>query len=248
MKMQCVILAGGLATRMRPMTESIPKALISVSGKPFVHHQLVWLSRCGVKEVVLCIGYKGEMIRDAVGTGKRWGMHVSYVDEGKDLQGTGGALRLALDHEVLEDTFFVTYGDSFLPVDFSAVWSAFHMQKLPSLMTVFRNQGKWDTSNVWFKEGKILLYDKAHKHVEQLEKLQYIDYGLSVFQRSVIESFIPSETKTDLADVFYALSQSGQLAGYEVNTRFYEIGSPKGLADFIEFIEQKPLSGPTLSH
>lgn len=248
MKVQCVILAGGLATRMRPLTEAVPKALIPICGKPFIHHQLAWLSHHGVNDVILSIGYKGEMIRDEVGTGKRWGVNVTYVDEGRDLKGTGGALRLALDRGVLEESFLVTYGDSFLPVDFSAVWSAFQAQKLPALMTVFRNQGKWDTSNVWFKEGRILLYDKTHRQVEHIEKLQYIDYGLSVFQRSVVETKIPSGIKMDLSDLFYALSQSGELAGYEVNTRFYEIGSPEGLADFTDFIEQKPVPTPTLNN
>lgn len=245
---QCIILAGGLATRMRPITETLPKALIPVCGKPFVHHQLEWLARHGVTSAVLSIGYKGDMIRDAVGTGKRWGIEITYVDEGKDLKGTGGALRLCLDEGVLDESFLVTYGDSFLPVDFSAVWSAFQMQKLPALMTVFRNQGKWDTSNVWFKEGRIHLYDKHHRSVEHIEKLQYIDYGLSVFQRSVIEKMVPSGEKVDLSDVFNALSLDGLLAGYEVNTRFYEIGSPEGLADFTDFIEQKPTAEPALSH
>jgi NDP-sugar pyrophosphorylase family protein len=149
--MQCVILAGGLATRMRPLTDTIPKALIPVDGRPFVDHQLDWLAAHGVTRVVLSIGYRGDMLRDHVGDGGRWGLGVRVVDEGRDLRGTAGALRLALAEGALDDAFLVTYGDSFLPVDFGAVWRCFRADGRPALMTVFANAGRWDTSNVIYR-------------------------------------------------------------------------------------------------
>ena len=151
MTVQCVILAGGLATRMRPLTDVMPKALLSVAGRPFVDHQLEHLARHGVTDVVLSIGHRGDMLRDHVGDGARFGLRVAYVDEGADLRGTAGALRLALSRGALAEAFLVTYGDAFLPIDFGAVFEAFRRAGQPALMTVFRNEGRWDTSNVVFE-------------------------------------------------------------------------------------------------
>jgi len=234
---QCVILAGGLATRMRPITEKIPKSLIPVAGKPFIEHQLTWLRKHGVDDIILSVGYRSEMLKDHVGDGSKWGVKVRFVDEGQNLRGTGGALRLCFEQGVLNPEFLVTYGDSFLPIDFSIVWSAFLSQNLPAMMVVYQNEGKFDTSNVWYSEGKIHLYDKHKQHPEAFKNLQYIDYGLSVFKRSVIESRVLSGTKVDLADVFYNMSREELLAGFEVTTRFYEIGSRQGLADLERYLD-----------
>src|SRR5262245_20561674 len=153
--MQCVILAGGRATRMRPLTETIPKALLPVAGRPFLEHQLGWLAGHGVTEVVLCVGYRGDAIRAFLdadgGAGARHGLRIRVVDEGERLRGTAGALRLALDEGALDESFLMTYGDSFLPIDFAAVFRAFEVSGKPALMTVFRNDGRWDSSNVIFE-------------------------------------------------------------------------------------------------
>lgn len=247
MKIQCVILAGGIATRMRPLTEEIPKALIPVLKRPFIDHQLSLLAQSGVTDIVLSIGYKGEMIQEVVGDGSKWGLKVEYVDEGKNLKGTGGALRLCLEQGVLQESFLVTYGDSFLPINYSSVWYAFEAQKLPALMVVFRNAGKFDQSNVWFAEGKIHLYDKFNQHPDLHEKLQYIDYGLSVFRRELILEMIPPGKRYDLAELFYTTSRHHQLAGFEVNDRFYEIGSPEGLDDFKSYLKKQPASSLPIS-
>lgn len=236
--MQIVVLAGGLATRMRPITEAIPKALIPIGAHPFLYYQLEWFKRFGVTEVVMCIGYKGEQIREYAGDGSRFGLKIQYVDEGENLRGTAGAIRLALEQGVLAETFFVIYGDSFLPIDFRKVWDAFHKAKRPALMTVFENAGQWDASNVWFENAQIRLYDKFHRHPEASEQLRYIDYGLSVLQKDVVAKRVPSGQKCDLAELFYALSREGELAGFEVKTRFYEIGSPSGLEDFRRYIAE----------
>jgi NDP-sugar pyrophosphorylase family protein len=239
--LQCVILAGGLATRMRPLTDVQPKALLAVAGRPFIDHQLEHLARHGVTDVVLSIGYRGEMLRDHVGDGARFGLRVAYVDEGADLRGTAGALRLALSRGALAESFLVTYGDSFLPVDFGAVFAAFRRSGQPALMTVFRNEGRWDTSNVIFEPaaaggaGRVVLYDKR-RETRPATDFAYIDYGLSALERRLIEAEVPAQGKADLAELYFALSRSGRLAGLEVGERFHEIGSPEGLAELETWI------------
>ncbi len=238
--MQCVILAGGRATRMRPLTDSIPKALIPAGGRPFLDHQLDWLAGHGVTDVVLCVGYRGDAIRAhlAGGSGGRGRLAVQIVDEGDDLRGTAGALRLALDEGVLDESFLVTYGDSFLPIDFGAVFRAFTTCGCPALMTVFRNEGRWDSSNVIFDGRLVTLYDKQRRG-RPAGEFAFIDYGLLALERRVIAAEIPAGGHGDLAVLFNALSVRGALAGFEVSERFYEIGSPAGLEDFEGWLRQK---------
>lgn len=230
--MQCVILAGGLGTRMRPRTETVPKSMLEVCGRPFVEHQLAWLVAHGVREVVLSVGHLGEQIETHVGDGSRYGLAVRYVNEGPSLLGTAGALRLAAERGALADEFLLTYGDSYLPIDFGAVAEAYRRSGKPALMTVFHNEGRWDTSNVVFDpaSGRILLYDKSRTR-RPASDYRYIDYGLSALRRDVIVRDVPREGKYDLADVFRPLSERGELQGYLVTERFYEIGSPSGLTD-----------------
>ena len=236
--MQCVILAGGLATRMRPLTEQIPKSLLPVEGdRPFVDYQLQYLREQGIEEAVFCIGYKGEMIRQYVGEGSSWSLKVQYADEGKDLRGTGGALRLAFDHGFLKEKFFVVYGDSFLPIDFRKVWEAFGTNsESTALMTVMENSNQWDQSNACYSQGKVPLYDKRIQ--PKPAEMKFIDYGLSILERTTVRECIPSQGKFDLADVFHTLSLQGKLAGYLVHERFYEIGSFQGLDDFKKYIRR----------
>jgi len=225
--MQCVILAGGLGTRMRPLTETCPKTLLPAAGRPFAWHQLHWLAAQGIDEVVYSIGHHGEMIRRYWSEEPPPVRSVRYVDEGQQLRGTAGALRLARDQGALEQKFFVLYGDSFLPVEFAPVWSAFELSGQPALMTVLRNEGRWDSSNAIYEPGRVILYDK-----NAAPGMRYIDYGLSCFDRSLFDAATPS----DLSALFHQLSLSGRLAGYEVHQRFYEIGSPSGLHDFEEYL------------
>ncbi|MGD0437689.1 MAG: NTP transferase domain-containing protein [Bryobacteraceae bacterium] len=233
--MQCVILAGGLGTRMRPLTDHCPKTLLPVRGRPFAYHQLHWLAAQGVTEVVYSIGHQGHLIRrywDSEPPPVPW---IRYVDEGDKLRGTGGALRLALQQGVLQESFLVIYGDSFLPVVFAPVWNAFLQGGKPALMTVLRNEGRWDRSNAVYEEGRVVLYDKRGG-----DGMQYIDYGLSVIRRDLLER-IAAET-FDLADLFHELSVQGQLAGFRVTERFYEIGSPAGLRDLEAYLEAREAS------
>lgn len=226
------ILAGGLATRLRPITETIPKALVDVAGKPFIVRQLTYLREQGINQVVLCIGYLGDMVREVVGSGENFGLEVNYSEDGPKLLGTGGALSKAIPH--LGDDFFVLYGDSFLPVDFSAVQESYKTCKKMALMTVLKNQNQWDKSNVFFVDGQLIEYNKRELRAE----MTYIDYGLGVFSASVLKQW-PIGQSFDLADVYNGLSLQGQLAGLEVYERFYEIGSHTGLKETEDYFLTK---------
>lgn len=232
---QCVVLAGGLGKRMRPATESLPKCLLPVAGRPFVDWQLGWLAAEGVARVTYSIGYRGGLVRDHVGDGARFGLLVDYVDEGERLLGTAGALRLALDRGMLDDVFAVLYGDSYLPVDLEEVVAEHAHRKLPVLMTVYRDVDGLERPNTVFEHGMVTRYEKGLAEIPP--EMTYVDYGLSVWQRDVVEATVPSGSVTDMSTVLTALSRAGQLAGYEATERFYEIGSPSGLRDLESRLE-----------
>lgn len=218
------ILAGGLATRLRPLTETIPKALVEVAGEPFIYHQLQALRDQGIRRVTLCIGYRGEMIQEVIGDGSRFGLAVSYVSDWPNLLGTGGAIKQALP--LLDTDFFILYGDSYLPIDFVAVEAAYWASGKPALMTVLANADRWDKSNVLFRDGQLIEYNKEQPRPETA----HIDYGLSILNARALRGW-QEGVRFDLAELYGRLSQSGELAGLEVFERFYEIGSPYGLAE-----------------
>lgn len=218
------ILAGGMATRLRPITQNIPKLLVEVAGEPFFTHQIRLLKQAGLTHLVLCVGFLGEQIVELYGDGSRWGVKIEYVFDGPKLRGTGGALINALPR--LGENFYVLYGDSYLPIDYTAVGEAFQSSGQLGLMTVFENQGRFDQSNVWFEGGEIKVYDKQNPSPQ----MHHIDYGLGVFRAAAFDGF-SREVPVDLAEVQKALVARRQLAGYELKQRFYEIGSPAGLAE-----------------
>jgi NDP-sugar pyrophosphorylase family protein len=189
---------------------------------------LHWLASQGITEVVYSIGHRGDKIRRYWSEEAPPVRSIRYVDEGEQLRGTAGALRLARDQGVLDESFFVIYGDSFLPVEFAPIWRAFQAGSQPALMTVLRNEGRWDRSNVIYEPGRVMLY-----HKEAAPGMQYIDYGLSCFRRHIFDHPTPA----DLSVLFHDLSLQGRLAGFEIHERFYEIGSPEGLRDFEQYLE-----------
>lgn len=230
MKLPVAILAGGLATRLHPITENIPKALVDVAGQPFILRQLDYLRQQGVGRVVLCVGFLGEQVEAVVGDGSVTGLSVSYSQDWPNLMGTGGALRQALP--LLDSQFLVLYGDSYLPIDFASVEREFLASGKPALMTVQRNADRWDKSNVLFEDNVIVEYNKR----APMPEMRHIDYGLGAISADVLSN----EGTTgpfDLADIYHRLSLSGQLAGYEVHERFYEIGSHKGLAEAADYFK-----------
>jgi len=228
------ILAGGLATRLRPITDAVPKSLLEVNGEPFAVHQLRLLRSRGIKRVVLCVGHLGESIQRAIGDGSVLGLQVDYSFDGPALLGTAGAVRNALPK--LGDSFFVMYGDSYLPCNYAAIARNFASAGVLGMMTVFRNEGKWDTSNVEFEAdgprgGTILAYSKTNR----TPRMHYIDYGLGGFRADAFRG-LPAGKAVDLTELYADLLQRKQLAAFEVKERFYEIGSPAGLQETAEFL------------
>ena len=229
--MQIVILSGGLATRLRPLTEKVPKALIDINGKPFIHHQLNYLKKQGISHVVLCVGYLSNQIQDFVGDGKMYDLSISYSFDGPVLLGTGGAIKNASKY--LDNHFFVMYGDSFLPVNFKVIFEEYKNSCKNVMMTVLKNNNKWDKSNVIYEDNEILLYDKNVYD----PKMKYIDYGLSVLQKEIFLNI--HHDKFDLSDIFNKLSKNKALGSFEVFERFYEIGSLTGIDLFRKFAKNK---------
>jgi N-acetyl-alpha-D-muramate 1-phosphate uridylyltransferase len=224
----CAILCGGLATRLRPLTEKIPKSLISIHGEPFIAHQLRLLRTQGITRVVLCTGFLSEMIADFVGSGSRFGVDISICSDGARPLGTAGSVRNALP--LLGPSFFVLYGDSYLPCDYRAIEAAFSRSGAPALMTIYRNDGSYDSSNVEAVDGRILRYEKGSNN----PALKYIDYGLGVFDRSAFERTVDP----DLTHVYQELLTKGELAAFEVKERFYEVGSSPGIKDLETYLIQ----------
>lgn len=216
------ILAGGLATRLRPVSETIPKSLLSISGRPFILHQLALLKRRGISRVVVCVGHLGDQIESLVRDGMEHGLSVSYSHDGPELLGTGGALRKAAD--LLDREFFVLYGDSYLECDYAAAISSFRSSNKLGLMTVYRNEDDLDRSNVEMRDGRIVAYNKRAPTPE----MRHIDYGLGILSQGALKR-LPLGGRFDLADLYGALVLEGQMAALEMAERFFDIGSFEGI-------------------
>jgi len=229
-----VILAGGRGTRLGALASDLPKALVPVAGRPFVDHQLALLKRNGIRQVVFCVGHLGDLIEAHLGDGRQLGLRISYSYDGDRLLGTGGALRQALPR--LGPLCLVLYGDSYLDIDYGAILDHFELCPELGLMTVFRNDGRWDTSNVAFQDGRLLRYNKRQPD----PAMAYIDYGASLFRATALER-IPSNEPYDLGDLTHTLAAEGLLAGYEVTQRFYEVGSFGGIRETERYLLEHTL-------
>ncbi len=218
------ILAGGLATRLYPVTQTIPKSLVEVAGKPFILHQLAALRQQGITRVVMCVGNLGDQIVELLGDGQAYDLDIQYSFDGSVLRGTGGAIQQALP--LLDEAFYILYGDSYLTVDYALLYQSFLHSKCSGVMTVYRNDDLWDQSNIIFTDGVIVRYDKHNRTSD----MHHIDYGLSLLRRDVFTA-MPAAQRFDLAEVYHQLVNQQQMAGFEVFTRFYEIGSHAGLAE-----------------
>jgi N-acetyl-alpha-D-muramate 1-phosphate uridylyltransferase len=229
--MQAVILAGGLATRIRPLTNSIPKSLIEIEGKPFIAYQLDILKQQGLTGIVLCVGYLGEQIASYLGEGKSLGISINYSYETNQLLGTAGALKNA--EKLLEEQFLVIYGDSYLFLDLPSIFSYFNQFDKLGLMTVYRNQNQFDQSNVIIEGNLVKVYNKKQK----LEGMDYIDYGALLLRRNCL-NLVPNNQAYSLEELLVPLVNQGQILAYKVKQRFYEIGSLKGIADFKKYVKE----------
>jgi len=223
-----VLLAGGIATRMRPLTEKIPKSMLEIADRPFIAHQLCLLKNKGIEHVILCVGYFGEMIESYLNANGAFGLKIIFSYDGNTLLGTGGAIKNIGDK--LPDNFFVLYGDSYLDIDYKKVEEAYYQSGKKALMTVYKNEGKWDTSNVAFNNNEIVSYNKKNK----TKAMNYIDYGLGILNKQTFDNH--NESVFDLACIYEQLVVEKQLFGYEVFERFYEIGSKEGLKELEDII------------
>ncbi len=222
--MQLAILAGGLGTRLGPLTAQTPKSLVPVLGSPFLEHQIRLVRQAGVKRLVLCIGHHGEQIVERFGDGSAYGVEIIYSQEGEQLLGTGGALKKA--EHLLDEAFLMMWGDSYLILDYAAIWRSFQAQDLPAMMVVFRNENQRVPSNVVVEGGKVTVYDKWSKDPDKV----YIDEGLTCLNRQLLET-VPAGQPFAIEQVFRDLATEGKLAAYETSQPFYEIGSPEGIAE-----------------
>lgn len=221
------ILAGGLGTRLGARVRDVPKPLLEVAGEPFLIHQLRLLAGHGVTRVVLCVGYRGETIVRRIGA-ERFGIAIDYSFDAPTLDGTLGAVRRALP--LLGERFLILYGDSYLRLDYAAADRAWRESGLPALMTVLRNEGRWDTSNAIYEHGRVLAYDKH----SPTAAMHWIDHGLGGLYASALEAV--SEEESDLAVLYGLLARRHQLCGVPVSERFYEIGTPAALAETDAFL------------
>jgi NDP-sugar pyrophosphorylase family protein len=222
------ILAGGYATRIKSISDHVPKSLIEINGKPFLEWQLELLEKNGISRVVLCVSHKAKQIEEYIATRKIGDLEIHFSHDGKSQLGTGGSIVNALD--LLREEFVVIYGDSYLPIDYNKIINYFKDQGLPALMTVKRNKLSHEKNNVIFKKGKIELYDKA----VSIPKMKHIDFGLSIFKAKSFEKY----KKGDFLDLSVMQNESsilGILAGYEVFEPYYEVGSFQGIENFRVF-------------
>jgi NDP-sugar pyrophosphorylase family protein len=226
--MQIVILAGGMATRLGELTRSQPKAMLVIQGRPFVEYQIELLRKQGIRDIVMCIGHLGERIERYLGNGGKYGVDIRYSREDVPL-GTGGAVKKA--EAMLNREFFTMYGDSYLLLDLSSVYSYFQTKNKLALMTVYQNYDSYDISNTAVSDCLVTGYDKK----EKTEDMVYIDYGVHVFRKETLE-LIPENCYYPMEDLFPILISRKQLLAYEVNERFYEIGSLQGLQDFGQYV------------
>lgn len=224
-----VILAGGLATRLYPITKSIPKSMINVNGKPFINHQLKMLSQKGVSRIVFCVGHLGDQIKNYIAENETYGIEIVFSEDGDKLCGTGGALIKALQY--VDDTFMVTYGDSYLDIDYQNIAHEFNNSSKTAMMTVFKNDNMWDKSNVHFNDGKIKHYSKTNLH----PKMQHIDFGLLIFKKETVMPW-KNFKQFDLSEILKTLVNNDNLHGFEVFQRFYEVGTHQGIVDLESYL------------
>jgi N-acetyl-alpha-D-muramate 1-phosphate uridylyltransferase len=227
--LQVAILAGGLGTRLGPLTERSPKSMVEVAGRPFIDWQLDLLASQGVSRVTICAGHLAEPLREHLAGSSLTGLAMTWVDEGESRLGTAGALRFAIDRGALEEAFFVLFGDSYLEAPMGSVEAAWRESGLPALMTVYRNRDRLAPSNAVYSSGRVTAYDKA-RPASLRASMEWIDYGLSILTAEELLRRVEGGS-ADLADVMRDLGREGRLAGYEVADRFYEVGSASGIAE-----------------
>jgi NDP-sugar pyrophosphorylase family protein len=216
------ILAGGLATRLGETARDTPKGLLEVAGEPFLVHQVRLLASHGARNVVLCVGYLGEQIVDRIGD-ELAGVRIQYSHDGPRPVGTLGAIRQAAP--LLGARFLVLYGDTYLRIGYGDAAAQWARSGLPAMMTVLRNDGRWDVSNAAFDGERVTAYDKRAPGAD----MRWIDYGLGGLEAGALGAV--GDEVSDLADLYHELARRGELFGFAASQRFYE-----ALAETSEFL------------
>ena len=230
--MQAVILAGGLGTRLRPLTDSVPKGLIKVNGRPFLEWKLEQLKANGIDDIVLCVGHLGEMIEEHFGGGSRVGVRVRYSRDGKKPLGVIGALKRA--EPLLDGEFFVTYGDNYLRLDYGRMMALLKSSRKLGALAVYHNRGAYGTSDVEVDEGRVTAFQKNSGR-----QLEWINFGIYALRKSALALVAPGEPCEE-PEFFNLLISKGELLSYEATERFYEIGNMQSLREFETFIAKAP--------
>ncbi len=225
-KFDVIILCGGRGSRIKKITKKKPKCLIDFYGKPFLFYQLNYLKKNHIKNVILSVGYKAEMIKNYIKNHIDF-INVKIVNDGKNLLGTGGAVKKSI--KFLKKNFYVIYGDSYL--NFKLKNLKFNNQI--SSMAIYKNQNKYDKSNVERKKTNFIIYDKSKK----INDYKYIDYGVSYLEKKIFKNF-KKNTRFDLSNLLQKISKNSKLKGYVVKKRFYEIGSYSGIKQFKNFLKK----------
>ena len=233
-----VILAGGLGTRLKPLTDKVPKSMLEVEGKPFLEHQIELVKKHGLQNILLLTGHQGETIEKHFQDGSRFGVSIKYSRESSPA-GTAGALKLA--EPLLPAGFLLMYGDAYLDFQYGRLWERFRHCARKAVMAIFRNDNRWGRSNVAYDLPLVVRYCPASEADENRggqNPLVYIDYGVSAISKDVL-SAIPEGKPWSMEQVFAGLAAARQLDGFELFQRFYEIGSSEGLEDFRGFIRER---------
>ena len=230
--MQMIILCGGLATRLGNLSKDTPKSMIKIEGKPFLEYQIEMLKKQSIKDIILCAGHLSEKIIEYFGDGKKFGVNIRYSHDDEKPLGPIGALKNA--EPLLDDVFFIMYGDSYLFVDFKKVYSYFLEYEDLALMVAYKNFDKYDASNLAIKNGRIVACGKENKTKDMI----YIDYGTSILRKKVLE-IVPKYTPYSTERFFSELVKKRELMAFETEERFYHIGNLKSLEEFRSYIRTK---------
>lgn len=236
--MQVAILAGGLGTRLAPLTETVPKPMVPVAGKPFLEHEIGLLKRSGIDHFVLCVGHLGEQVEAYFGDGSRWGVEVRYSYDGPKLLGPAGALKKA--GPLLGERFFVTYGDAYLRADYQGMMKALVASGKLGVMAVYENHGKYGKSDVVVEGGRVVRYDKGGKGAG----MDWVNFGVSALRKRSLD-LVPAGRECGEEEFYGELIKRGELLAFPVSNRFYEIGTPASLAEFERLISGEPRGSPT---
>lgn len=223
-----IILSGGKGTRIKKITKKIPKCLIDINGKPFLYHQLKYLKKNKINNVVISVKYKSNLIKEYIEKYVDF-MNVKLISDGKKPLGTGGAVINSLNY--LKKNFFIIYGDSYLRFNLNKLC----LNKNISTMGILKNIDKYDKSNVLLKRGNYIKYDKINN---KSKKFSYIDYGVSYVSNKLFTKYKKNK-KIDLSLIFSEISKKNLLKGYVIKKRFYEIGSYNGINDLKKFLKNE---------